>query len=132
MKGVKNLRNLIKYIAAPAALVTCLAGGMTQTADAQLVVVEERFRIVDVDDTENRIAIAKPDADPNVRQNWVYLDPDTKASARRYYGDGAFKDMVFYDAERIIDAAQAREGELFKVNGGRDWDGSIDADKIWL
>jgi hypothetical protein len=109
----------------------CLAGGMTQPAEAQLVVVEDTYRIVEVDDQENRIGIAKPDADPNVRQNWVYVEADTKAAAR-HYQNGLFHDRVYSDTEQIIDLAEMHEGELFKLNGGRDWDGSIDASKIWL
>ena len=125
------MKNLLTYAIAPAALAICLAGGMTQSAEAQLIVVEDTYRIVEVDDQENRIGIANPDANPNVTQNWVYVEADTKASARQYT-NGLFSDRVYTDTEQIIDLAELHEGELFKLNGGRDWDGSIDASKIWL
>ena len=127
----KDMRNFLKHAIVPAALAVCLAGGMTQQAQAQLVVVEDTFRIVEVDHTQNRIGIAKPDADPNVRQNWLYIEPDTKAATRHYSG-GYFRDRVYTGTETIVDLAEMHEGQLFKVNGGRDWDGSIDASKIWL
>lgn len=105
---------------------------MTLTANAQLVVVEDTYRVVEIDDAENRVGIANPDADPNVVQNWVYIEPDTRAAAREYYQNGLFRDMVYSDSEKIIELAEMHEGDLFKLNGGRDWDGSIDASKIWF
>jgi hypothetical protein len=107
-------------------------GGFAQPADAQLVVVEDTFRIVDVDKAENRIAIANPSADPDVRQNWLYIEDSTRGAVRNYVSDGLFQDEVLTSTWEILEAAENREGQLFKVNGGRDFDGSIDANKIWL
>lgn len=100
-------------------------------AEAQLVIVESRYRIVEVDRQENRIGIALPDADPNERQNWVYIKPDTTASMRHSLGNGAFRDEAM-TPNGIMDAAEERIGGMFKVNGGRDFDGSIDAKKVWM
>lgn len=101
-------------------------------ADAQLVVVEEDFRIVSVDENDNRFAIAKPDADPDVRQNWVYLEHDARLARRHYLGNGAFRDEVIRDDEAIFNILRANRGKVIKVHGGRDWDGSIDASKLWM
>ncbi len=111
-----------------------LAGGSLfapEPAQAQLVMVESQYRIVEVDRAENRIGIALPDADPNERQNWVYIKPDTAASMRQSLGNGAFRDEAM-TPNGVLDAAESRRGGLIKINGGRDFDGSIDAKKVWM
>jgi hypothetical protein len=105
--------------------------GVTQKADAQLVTVESQYRIVEVDRGENRIGIALPDASPNERQNWVYIKPDTAGSMRQYMGNGTFRDESM-TPNGILNAAEGRVGGLMKLEGGRDFDGSIDAKKIWM
>ncbi len=104
---------------------------MLQPSSAQLIVVENDFRIVSVDQSENRIGIAMPDADPNVRQNWLYLEDDVRLSIRQNVG-GAFRDRVYTDKNIIFNVMRANRGQLMTIHGGRDWDGSIDASKIWM
>ncbi len=111
-----------------------LAGGTLlapDPAEAQLVMVESKYRIVEVDRAENRIGIALPDAAPTERQNWVYIKPDTTASMRQNLGNGTFRDEAM-TPNGVLDAAESRLGGLMKVNGGRDFDGSIDAKKVWM
>jgi hypothetical protein len=111
-----------------------MAGGTllsAQRAEAQLVTVESQYRIVEVDHGQNRIGIALPDASPNERQNWVYIKPDTRGAMREYMGNGTFRDEMM-TPNGILDAADSRVGELMKINGGRDFDGSIDAKKVWM
>lgn len=111
-----------------------LAGGAllgSEKVEAQLISVESQYRIVEVDRSENRIGIALPDADPNERQNWVYIKPDTLGSMRQYMGNGTFRDERM-SGNGLMDAAASRVGGLVKINGGRDFDGSIDAKKIWM
>ena len=97
---------------------------------AQLVLVDEPFRIVEVDHAEKRIGIAKPDAKPNVRQNWVYLDLDTKGSYRKYIPSArAYRDVVPTPIQ-ILNVADANKGQIMRVKGGRDWGGSIKAKTI--
>ncbi len=111
-----------------------LAGGSfftSEPAQAQLVMVESQYRIVEVDRAENRIGIALPDADPKERQNWVYIKKDTTASMRQSLGNGAFRDEAM-TPNGVLDAAESRRGGLIKINGGRDFDGSIDAKKVWM
>lgn len=99
-------------------------------AEAQLVLVDDPFRIVEVDKSKNRIGIAKPGAKPNVRQNWVYLDLDTRASYRTYIPSArAYRDRVI-TGKQILDVAAGNIGQIMRVKGGRDWDGSIKAKAI--
>lgn len=111
-----------------------LAGGTfvgAEKVEAQLVSVESQYRIIEVDRAENRIGIALPDAPAGERQNWVYIKPDTKASMRQSFGNGMFRDEHM-TPNGVLDAASSRVGGMMKVNGGRDFDGSIDAKKIWM
>lgn len=103
----------------------------TAPADAQMILVESKYRVVDVDKFENRIRVALPEDDPNVGQNWVYIDSDTRGAMRIYHGNGTFSDQVL-GPEAILNAAAAREGQLIRVHGGRDWDGSINAKSVWM
>ena len=97
---------------------------------AQLVLVDEPFRIVEVDHAEKRIGVAKPDAKPNVRQNWVYLDLDTKGSYRKYIPSArAYRDVVLSPTQ-VLNVADANKGQIMRVKGGRDWGGSIKAKTI--
>lgn len=98
-------------------------------AQAQLLSVTGEYRVTNVDRGHQRVGVALRDADPNVRQNWVYIKPDTKIIKRNFLPGGVFKDEIwtfngFFD--------QAKKGMKFRVEGGRDWDKSIHAKKIWL
>ena len=111
-----------------------LVGGASlfqQPAEAQLIKVDSKYRIVTVDVPGQRIGVALPDANPKERQSWVYIKPSTEASMRKYYGDGFFKDekMSF---NGIFNAAEQRVGKMFRIKGGRDFDGSINAKKVWF
>ncbi len=105
---------------------------VTVPSQAQIIVVEDDFRIVAVDFDDNRFAVARPEADPDVRQNWVYLENDIRLSYREYMGNGAFRDNVVTNKREILNILASNEGDLIKVHGGRDFDGSIDASKIWM
>lgn len=98
-------------------------------ARSQLLLVTGRYRVVQVDRRHQRIGIALRDANPNVRQNWVYIKESTKIVKREYLGHGAFRDE-FLTFDGFFHSI--RKGTLLKVYGGRDWDGSINAKKIWL
>ncbi|MBI3928160.1 MAG: hypothetical protein HY319_21635 [Armatimonadetes bacterium] len=100
-------------------------------AQSQLVLVTSRYRVVNIDQAEQRIGIALEDANPNKRQNWLYIKPDTRISKRSYYGNGLFRDeMITFNG--VWTEMSRRKGKLIKIHGGRDWDGSIDAKSIWL
>lgn len=121
----KTLKNLVLTL-----LVAGAALSSGQIAEAQLVVVTSPYRVVSVDRAQQRIGVALPDANPNKRQTWIYVKPDTRASMRKRAGNGFFDEQMSFNG--IFDAAQARKGSLIKVHGGRDFDGSIDAKTVWF
>ena len=84
-----------------------------------------------MDTDRERIGVALPNANPHVRQSWVYIKPSTRGSVRKYLGHGAFRDKEL-GMNQIIDEAIHHKGDVFQVYGGRDWDGSIDAHTVWL
>lgn len=128
------MMNFKKYLGRLAFVLTAVALfglASTKQTNAQIVLVESKYRIVEVDKFENRIGVALPDANPNKVQTWVYIKSDTRASKRTYHNNGFFRDEQL-TPNGILSAAARNEGDLIKVNGGRDWDGSIDAKTIWM
>ncbi len=97
-------------------------------ASAQMVRVEAQYRVVEVDRNKNRFGIANLDANPTVRQNWVYLRLDTKV-VKRYECDGWMRDEDV-SVEEACDVLQV--GDLVNINGGRGWNGSITAKSILI
>ena len=98
-------------------------------AQAQILMVTGEYRVTNVDRAQQRIGIALREDDPNHRQNWVYVKPETQIVRRVWLRGGAFRDQVmtwnnFFE--------YVHKGTLLKVHGGRDWDGSIQAKKVWL
>lgn len=100
----------------------------TAPARAQILLVTGEYRIVDLDRDNNRIGVALPEAKPDVRQNWIYVKLETEI-VKRHSRDGWSKDETL-TPEGFWSAV--RKGEMMKVQGGRGWDGSITAKKIWL
>lgn len=98
-------------------------------AQAQLLSVTGEYQITNVDQAGQRVGIALRDADVNVRQNWVYIKPDTKIVKRNFLPGGVFKDE-HWTFNGFFE--KAKKGMKIKVEGGRDWDKSIHAKKIWL
>ncbi|MBQ7528680.1 hypothetical protein IJT10_02075 [bacterium] len=103
--------------------------GVQAKTQAQLILVSEEYRVVVVDRAQQRIGIANCDANPDVRQNWVYLKDKTEILHRRWNDEGAFRDEKL-DWDHFF--RTVRKGNRLWVHGGRDWDGSIDAKKIWF
>jgi hypothetical protein len=98
-------------------------------AQAQLLSVTGEYKVTNVDRGGQRIGIALRDADANTRQNWVYVKPDTKIVKRKFLKNGTFKDEIM-TFNGFFDYVQ--KGTMLRVEGGRDWDKSIDAKKIWF
>ncbi len=98
-------------------------------AQAQLLNVTGEYRVTEVDRANQRVGVALREANPNKRQNWIYIKPDTKIVKRAFLKNGTFKDEIwtfngFFD--------YAKKGTMLRVEGGRDWDKSIHAKKMWL
>lgn len=104
-------------------------GALSQPAQAQILMVTGDYRVTAVDQAEQRLGIALRDADPNVTQNWVYLKYNTEIVRRVWLHNGSFKDQKLKWNEFL---SIVKKGTLLRVHGGRDWDGSIDAKKIWF
>lgn len=90
-------------------------------ATAQLLLVNSNYRVVTIDKPNDRFSVALPGDDPNVPQNWVYLE---------------MKTVCMMPGNRQIDPVTAlnhlRPGMTVKVNGGRRWDGGITAETLWF
>lgn len=100
-------------------------------ASAQLMTVTGEFRIVTLDPEHMRVGIARVEDDPTLRQNWVYIKKDTVVIERQDLGGGKFRDEVV-TREGLWKALEKRKGQVIRVHGGRDWNGTIDAKNLWL
>lgn len=109
--------------------VVALFLAVNSAAQAQLLLVTGEYRITHVDRSRLRLGVCLRDADPDRRQNWVYVNTNTVMTHRIFLEDGSFKDETM-DWSSFFD--YARKGAIIKVHGGRDWDMSIDAKHIWI
>lgn len=107
-------------------LVTLL---LSAAAQAQILLVNSDYRITYVDKAEQRVGICLLDANPNTRQNWLYIKVQTQLFERITREDGSFKDEAVTWSD-FFDSLE--KGAVIRVNGGRDWDKSIDAKKVLL
>ncbi|MFA5504590.1 MAG: hypothetical protein WC314_03090 [Vulcanimicrobiota bacterium] len=123
-------RKLLQFLMIAAVLVG-VCGLTREPAEAQILKVNSKYRIVTVDRPGQRIGVALPKADPRVRQSWVYIRPDTASSMQKHYGNGYYKNHQLSFNE-IFSTAEQRVGQFMSVKGGRDFDGSINAKKVWF
>ncbi|MBQ7529797.1 hypothetical protein IJT10_07875 [bacterium] len=100
----------------------------TTPANAQLILASGTYRVVEIDEGKERIGIAKLDANPNVTQNWVYMRLQTKVT-KRFFQDGWQRDEKIEPSEIF---SVIEKGDVIKVDGGRDWNGSITAKNILI
>lgn len=102
---------------------------MTLPAVAQILLVTGDYRVTDVDKANQRFGVALREDNPNERQNWVTVTPDTVINVRHHLGGGAFRDEIvtFNGVWSVL-----KKGRKLKIHGGRDWDGTIVAKKIWM
>ena len=117
-----RFRHILLLLVGICALWTC-------PAQAQILMVTGEYRVTDIDRGQQRFGIALREDNPNKRQNWVYVFPDTHVIVRHYLGHGTFRDKVVGYNE-IWGVLQ--KGRKLKVSGGRAWDNSIHAKKIWM
>lgn len=116
-------RALALFLAALALLAAALP------ARAQILTVTGEYVVVELDQANNRIGVALPEAKPDVRQNWIYVKLETEIVKRHYQEGGWFKDETI--TPNGIWTAVGK-GTKMKVHGGRGWDGTITAKKIWI
>lgn len=94
-----------------------LAIGLSMTsAQAQLVTVDERYYVTEVRRDQHKIGVSSgPDGKT---RTWVVIDQRTRVSRNGY--------VVSRNAVYGI-----RPGTRIRVQGGRDFDQSVAAKKIW-
>ncbi len=120
-------RSLSLCLATLAILLTALFANATQ-AQAQLILASGTYRITELNQDKERIGIAQMDANPTVTQNWVYLRLKTKVT-KRFSQNGWLRDENIPVSEIF---SVIEKGDVIKVNGGRDWNGSITAKDILI
>lgn len=98
-------------------------------SSGQLLLVNSRYRVVNIDAERQRVGIALLEANPDVRQNWLYVKANTKINKRHSSGDGWFRDETL-SYEGFFNTVRA--GDKLKIEGGRRWDRGITAKKIWM
>ena len=108
---------------------TALLVTVAAPTNAQLLTVTGEYRITEVDRGGQRIGVAFRKDNPKRTQNWVYIRPDTRVNLRRSLGRGVFRDEVL-NYENSWN--EFRVGRPIKLHGGRGWDGTISAKKIWM
>ncbi|MEW6284040.1 MAG: hypothetical protein AB1758_35835 [Candidatus Eremiobacterota bacterium] len=111
------------------ASVLALLALVTLPAAAQILLVSGSYRVVKVDPEKHRFAVAVPAADPDIRQNWCYLDLSTRMVRRTVDADGWHRDEEL-EPHQILQALQ--KGDRIYLEGGRNWDLSIHAKRIYL
>lgn len=96
---------------------------------AQLVTVKAEYRVVDTQATKERVGVSLPEANPDKRQNWMYVKATTKFVKRTKIDAHTFRDEVL-NYEGFF--ATVKKGDMIRVNGGRGWDGTITAKSIYF
>ncbi|MGM9993068.1 MAG: hypothetical protein ACI376_09560 [Candidatus Bruticola sp.] len=122
------MEKIAKYFVFLAALVFLACG--LQEANAQIVLTTGDYRVVVIDKAQQRLGIAELDADPNRVQNWVYIKHNTEMMKLTH----SDTDESQFRCDKVNWSeffGEIKKGVVIKVHGGRDWDRSIDARKIW-
>ena len=75
------------------------------------------------------MGIALLEANPDKRQNWIYVKATTKFVKRTYINKQTFRDEILsYDGF----FATVKKGDILRINGGRGWDGTITAKAVYF
>jgi 2-hydroxychromene-2-carboxylate isomerase len=110
------------------ACLLALIAGLSVPARSQILMVTGEYQVVTVDRANQRIGVALREDDPNTRQNWVYVRPDTRIVHRVWTGNEFRDENLSFN--QFFDSI--RHGDKLRTTGGRDWNGTIKATKIWL
>ncbi|NDD27452.1 MAG: hypothetical protein EB084_04215 [Proteobacteria bacterium] len=97
-------------------------------ATAQLVLVDNEYYVTEMRPGKGEFGVALSKG--QYTQNWVRLKLDTKIAHRRWLGQGkGFVDETV-SPERLF--SMLKIGSKVRVNGGRNFDGSVNAKRIWF
>lgn len=115
-----------KTVLALAALLLIVT--LAPPASGQLVLVDNEYYVTELRPGKGEFGVALSKG--QFTQNWVRVKFDTKIARRRWLGEGkGFVDETI-SAERLF--SSLRLGSKVRVNGGRNWDGSVTAKRIWF
>jgi hypothetical protein len=99
-------------------------------AQAQILTADSAYRIVTLKPDEHGFDIQLvSETDHTDAQNWVYFKIETKIYQEIIRSDGSRK-VFELTPKKFFQIAKV--GDIVRVEGGRDWDMSIAAYKIWL
>lgn len=103
---------------------------LTSWAQAQILYATGDYQVTEQVRSRERLGVALQNADNGGKtQNWLWLKPDTKIVMRHNNANGTFHDEVvgYERAWQVM-----TPGRKFRLNAGRDWDGTLVALKIWM
>ncbi|MEW6278643.1 MAG: hypothetical protein AB1758_08490 [Candidatus Eremiobacterota bacterium] len=107
-----------------------LFAALALAAQAQVLTVDAKYRIVNLKPDENGFDVQLLDAtDPEDDQNWVFFKVDTKIYQEIIRKDGSRK---VFEVSMPKFFRIAKKGDIVRVQGGRDWTMEIAAYKVWL
>lgn len=100
-----------------------------RAGNTQLLLVTGDYRVTEVDEDNQRVGVALPEARPDVTQNWVYVEPKTDISQRITNSEGWHKEekLNYYQFFQTV-----KPGQMVRIHGGRRWDGGITGKNMWL
>lgn len=109
-------------------LLALAIAALSVPAYAQLVTVDDEFYVTDLRAAKHEIGVAgNKGADT---RNWIHVRSECTINLRQWLGNGrGFRDQRI-SRERLFQLL--KQGSKIKVHGGRAWDQSIVAKKIWL
>lgn len=96
-------------------------------AQAQLVTVNEEYYVTELRMDKNKIGVAV--GRTRETRNWVRVDGNTRVARRVWVTKHSYRDEVIAQPAmwKLL-----KPGKRIKVQGGRDWDQTVVARKIWL
>ena len=120
------MRTSFKLLMVAAAIL--LFATCTTSVSAQLVLVDNEYYVTEMRPGKGEFGVALSRG--QYTQNWVHVKFDTKIAHRRWLGQGkGFVDETV-SPDRLF--SMLKLGSKVRVNGGRNFDGSVTAKRIWF
>lgn len=107
----------------------CLLLIVPLAAGAALLNVDATYRVTEIKADERVFGIALPQDNPNETQNDVYFGGDSRCLREIRFANGSSKEIPV-TIEKFFKILKV--GDMVRVKGGRDWDGSIHAYEVRL
>lgn len=122
-----NRRLPFRLLSALLLLISVTVLVQTLPARAQLVTVTEDYYVTEVRADKKKIGVAA--GKTRETRNWVKVDGNTRVARRVWVTRHSYRDEVISLPAmwKLL-----KPGKRIKVSGGRDWDQTVVARKIWL